>query len=234
MMLEDGYVVSCVWMCCKIVGGCKVIGYKIGLISCVMQCLFNVDEFDFGMLFDDMLFFDGNDILIVCFIELCVEVELVFIFKYLFQGLLCMFYDVFNVIDYVIFVIEIIDVWIEWIDKVIGVICKVFDMISDNVVNVGLVLGGWLVKFDVVDLCWVLVLFYCNGVIEELGVVVVVFNYLVNGFVWFVNKLVLYGEMLEFGQIVLGGSFIVLVFVWLGDSFYVDYGLFGVILVCFV
>lgn len=114
------------------------------------------------------------------------------------------------------------------------VMCKVFDIIFDNVVNVGVVMGGWVVWLGDIDLWWVLVIFYCNGVIEEFGVFVVVFNYLVKGVVWLVNKLVFYGVCLEVGQVIFGGFFICLVVVVLGDIFYVDYDLFGSIFCCFV
>ena len=46
---------------------------------------------------------------------------------------------------------------------------KVFDTISDNAANAGIVPGGRPVKPDAVDLRWVGALLYKNGVIEEIG-----------------------------------------------------------------
>lgn len=158
-----------------------------------MQKLSNINEFDYGVLFDDMVFVEGSEIFVGCFIVLCVEVEFVFLFDKDLSGLYCMVFDVFGVMVYVFLVIEIIDVWIQQFDLEMKVICKVFDIIFDNVVNVGIVIGGCLVWFFDFDLCWLGVLFYKNGVIEEIGVVVGVLNYLVNGVVWLVNKYVVYG-----------------------------------------
>lgn len=181
-----------------------------------------------------MFFYDGGDIFIDCFIVLCIEVELVFVLVKLLCGFYCMLFDVYNVMDYVILVLELIDVCSYNIDLEIQCLCKVFDIIFDNVVNVGVIFGGCFIKLDELDLCWIFVLFYCNGVIEEIGVVVGVLNYLVNGVVWLVNKFVFYDVQFEVGQIIFGGLFICLVLVCKGDIFYVDYGNMGVISCWFV
>lgn len=233
MTLEDGYAVSRAWMRRKIAGGRKVIGHKIGLTSRAMQRSSNVTEPDFGTLLDDMLFLDGHDIPIERFIEPRVEVELAFILKRPLQGPSCTLYDVLNATDYVTPAIEIIDARIERIDPATGVTRKVFDTISDNAANAGIVLGGRPVKPDTVDLRWVSALLYRNGVIEESGVAAAVLNHPANGPAWLANKLAPHGEMLEPGQIVLGGSFTAPVFARPGDSFHVDYGPLGAISVRF-
>ncbi len=234
MTLEDGYAVSRAWVGQKLVAGRKVIGHKIGLTSRAMQRSSNVTEPDFGTLLDDMLFLDGHDIPIDRFIEPRVEVELAFILKHPLKGPGCTIYDVLNATDYVTPAIEIIDARIERIDKATGVTRKVFDTISDNAANAGIVLGGLPVKPDAVDLRWVSALLYRNGVIEESGVAAAVLNHPANGPAWLANKLAPHGEWLEPGQIVLGGSFTAPVFARPGDSFHVDYGPLGSISVRFV
>jgi 2-oxo-hept-3-ene-1,7-dioate hydratase len=233
MTLEDGYAVSRAWVNQKIAAGRKVIGHKIGLTSRAMQRSSNVNEPDFGTLLDDMLFMDGTDIPIARFIEPRVEVELAFILKTPLKGPNCTLYDVLNATDYVTPAIEIIDARIERIDKASGVTRKVFDTISDNAANAGIVLGGRPVKPDAVDLRWVSALLYRNGVIEESGVAAAVLNHPANGPAWLANKLAPHGEWLEPGQIVLGGSFTAPVFARPGDSFHVDYGPMGSISVRF-
>ena len=233
MTLEDGYAVSRAWTRRKIADGRKVIGHKIGLTSRAMQRSSNVTEPDFGTLLDDMLFLDGHDIPVARFIEPRVEVELAFILKHPLEGPACTLYDVLAATDYVTPAIEIIDARIERIDKATGVTRKVFDTISDNAANAGLVLGGRPVKPDAVDLRWVSALLYRNGVIEESGVAAAVLNHPGNGPAWLANKLAPHGEKLEPGQIVLGGSFTAPVFARPGDSFHVDYGPLGAISVRF-
>jgi len=233
MTLEDGYAVSRAWVQGKIAAGRSVIGHKIGLTSRAMQRSSNVTEPDFGTLLDDMLFKDGSDIPFDRFIEPRVEVELAFILKSPLKGPGCTIFDVLNATDYVIPAIEIIDARIERIDKATGVTRKVFDTISDNAANAGIVLGGRPIKPDAVDLRWVSALLYRNGVIEESGVAAAVLNHPANGVAWLANRLAPYGEGLEPGQIILGGSFTAPVHARPGDSFHVDYGTMGSISVRF-
>jgi 2-oxo-hept-3-ene-1,7-dioate hydratase len=234
MTLEDGYAVSRAWVNQKIASGRKVIGHKIGLTSRAMQRSSNVTEPDFGTLLDDMLFQDGNDIPMDRFIEPRVEVELAFILKDQLKGPGCTLFDVLNATAYVTPAIEIIDARIERVDKATGVTRKVFDTISDNAANAGIVLGGRPVRPDDVDLRWVSALLHRNGVIEESGVAAAVLNHPGNGPAWLANKLAPHDEWLEPGQIVLGGSFTAPVFARAGDSFHVDYGPMGSISVRFV
>lgn len=234
MTLEDGYAVSRAWTQKKLAAGRKVIGHKIGLTSRAMQRSSNVTEPDFGTLLDDMLFPDGQDIPIERFIEPRVEVELAFILREPLKGPGCTLYDVLNATDYVSPAIEIIDARIERIDQATGATRKVYDTISDNAANAGIVLGGRPVKPDAVDLRWVSALLFRNGVIEESGVAAAVLNHPANGPAWLANKLAPHGEWLEPGQIVLGGSFTAPVFAQPGDSFHVDYGPLGAISVRFI
>jgi 2-oxo-hept-3-ene-1,7-dioate hydratase len=234
MTIEDGYAVGRAWVAHKLAAGRKVIGHKIGLTSRAMQRSSNVTEPDFGTLLDDMLFKDGSDIPAARFIEPRVEVELAFILKQPLRGPDCTLFDVLGATDYVTPALEIIDARIERIDKASGVTRKVFDTISDNAANAGIVLGGRPVKPDAVDLRWVSALLYRNGVIEESGVAAAVLNHPANGVAWLANRLAPYGESLAAGQIVLGGSFTAPVFARPGDSFHVDYGPLGAIAVRFV
>jgi 2-oxo-hept-3-ene-1,7-dioate hydratase len=233
MTLEDGYAVSRAWVRQKLADGRKVIGHKIGLTSRAMQRSSNVNEPDFGTLLDDMLFQTGTDIPVSRFIEPRVEVELAFILRHPLKGPDCTLFDVLSATDYVTPALEIIDARIERIDSKTKVTRKVFDTISDNAANAGIVLGGRPVKPDAVDLRWVSALLYRNGVIEESGVAAAVLNHPANGVAWLANRLAPYGESLEPGQIVLGGSFTAPVFASAGDSFHVDYGPLGAISVRF-
>lgn len=234
MTLEDGYLVSRAWVRHKLAAGRRVIGHKIGLTSRAMQRSSNVTEPDFGTLLDDMVFPNGQDIPVSRFIEPRIETELAFVLKAPLKGPDCTIFDVLNATDYVVPALEIIDARIERIDKATGKTRKVFDTISDNAANAGIVVGGLPVKPDAVDLRWVSALLYRNGVIEESGVAAAVLNHPATGVAWLANKLAPYGEWLEPGQIVLGGSFTAPVFASAGDSFHADYGPLGSISVRFV
>lgn len=234
MTIDDGYAIGREWVRQKIAAGRKPIGKKIGLTSRAMQRSSNVTEPDFGTLLDDMLFMDGHDIPVERFIEPRVEVELAFILGRPLEGPNCTIFDVLAATEYITPAIEIIDARISRIDRATGVTRKVYDTISDNAANAGVVLGGRPVKPDAVDMRWISALLYRNGVIEESGVAAAVLNHPANGPAWLAKKLAPHGERLEPGEIILGGSFTAPVFAKAGDSFHIDYGSLGAISVRFV
>lgn len=231
--IEDAYAIQRAWTKRKIAEGRKAIGHKIGLTSRAMQRSSNIDEPDYGLLLDDMLFPDGRDIPIDRFIVPRVEVELAFRLKQPLSGPNCTMFDVLDAVDYIIPAIEIIDARIEQVDRATGTTRKVFDTISDNAANAGLVLGGRPIRPGDVDLRWVSALIYRNGVIEDSGVAAAVLGHPALGPAWLANKLHPYGETLEAGEIILGGSFTAPVPARAGDTFHVDFGPLGAISVRF-
>ena len=100
--------------------------------------------------------------------------------------------------------------------------------------DAGIVTGGRPVKPDAVDLRWVGALLYKNGVIEESGLAAAVLNHPATGVAWLANKLAPWGECLEAGEVVLGGSFTRPTAGRPGDTFHADYGLLGSIAFRFV
>lgn len=227
MTIEDAYAVQRAWMRLKRESGRTAIGHKIGLTSRAMQRSSNIEEPDYGLLLDDMLFADGRDIPIDRFIVPRVEVELAFRLKKPLRGPGVTLFDVLDAVDYVMPAIEIIDARIEQVDKASGVTRKVFDTISDNAANAGLVLGGRPVRPTDVDLRWVSALLLRNGVVEESGVAAAVLGHPALGPAWLANKLAPYGEQLDAGEIILGGSFTAPIPARRGDTFHVDYGPLG-------
>lgn len=234
MTIDDGYLIQRAWVANKIASGRKLIGHKIGLTSRAMQRSSNINEPDYGALLDDMLFANNADIPISRFIEARVEVELAFVLKDRLSGPNCTIFDVLKATDYIVPAIEIIDARIRRVDPETGVTRKVFDTIADNAANAGLVIGGNPVRPDAVDLRWISALIHRNGVIEESGVAAAVLGHPAMGVAWLANKLAPWGETLEPGEIILGGSFTAPVFASAGDSFHVDYGSLGSISVRFV
>ena len=227
MTIEDGYAVSRAWVKMKIAQGRAVRGHKIGLTSRAMQLSSQIDEPDYGTLLDDMFFPEGGDIPASRFIAPRVEVELAFVLGKRLRGPGVTLFDVLAATDYVVPAIEIIDARIEQFDRHTKAMRKVFDTISDNAANAGIVTGGRPVKPDAVDLRWVAALLYKNGVIEESGVAAAVLNHPAHGVAWLANKLAPWDECLEPGEVVLGGSFTRPTPAATGDTFHADYGPLG-------
>ncbi|CAM4238432.1 2-oxo-hepta-3-ene-1,7-dioic acid hydratase [Bordetella tumbae] len=231
MTLEDGYRISRAWVALQQAEGRKVIGHKIGLTSRAMQQASQIDEPDFGTLLDSMLFTcqPGRvlDLPMDQFIAPRVEVELAFVLKHPLAGPDVTLEDVLYNTDYITPAIEIIDARIEQLDRHTKVMRKVFDTISDNAANAGVVIGGKRVKPGAVDLPWCGAVLRQNGVVEETGLAAGVQGHPAVGVAWLANKLAPWGERLEPGQIVLAGSFTRPVAARRGDEFEADYGALG-------
>ncbi|MBF1800918.1 2-oxo-hept-4-ene-1,7-dioate hydratase [Alloalcanivorax profundimaris] len=232
--IEDAYAIQRAWVDKKIADGRKLIGHKIGLTSRAMQVSSNIDEPDYGALLDDMLFDEGTDIPIDRFIVPRLEVELAFILGKPLKGPNCTIFDVYDATEYVIPALEIIDARIQQVDEESGVTRKVFDTISDNAANAGVVMGGRPIRPMDLDLRRVSAILYRNGVIEESGVAAAVLNHPAKGVAWLANRLAPYDVGLEAGQLILGGSFTRPVAVRPGDTFHVDYDDMGAIACRFV
>ncbi|KAG6335983.1 hypothetical protein ID866_3105 [Astraeus odoratus] len=205
--IEDAYAVQREWVSLKIAEGRVLKGHKIGLTSKAMQASSQISEPDYGALLDDMFFHDGSDIPVDRFIVPRIEVELAFVLAKPLRGPNCTIFDVYNATDYVIPALELIDARCHNVDPETQRPRKVFDTISDNAANAGVILGGRPIKPDALDLRWISALLYRNGVIEETGVAAGVLNHPANGVAWLANKLAPYDVQLEPGQIILGGSF---------------------------
>ncbi|MEI9965657.1 MAG: 2-oxo-hepta-3-ene-1,7-dioic acid hydratase [Caulobacteraceae bacterium] len=224
MGFEDAYAVQRAWVALKTAEGRTLKGHKIGLTSKAMQRFSNISEPDYGALLSDMFFQDGGEIPMARFIEPRVEVELAFVLKDPLRGPDCTLFDVLNATDYVTPAIEIIDARIQRHDPETKVMRKVFDTISDNAANAGVVLGGRPFRPGDVDLRWVGAILHKNGVIEDTGVAAAVLNHPANGPAWLANKLHPHGVTLEPGQVILGGSFTSPIAAAAGDVFNIDYG----------
>ncbi|WP_199101269.1 2-oxo-hept-4-ene-1,7-dioate hydratase [Aquitalea sp. ASV11] len=232
--IEDAYAIQRCWVEMKLAEGRTIKGHKIGLTSRAMQMSSQINEPDYGTLLDDMFFNDGSDIPSSRFIVPRVEVELAFILGKELKGPDITLFDVYQATDFVIPALEIIDARSQSIDPASGRPRKVFDTISDNAANAGVVMGGRPVKPSELDLRWVSALMYRNGVIEESGVAAAVLNHPANGVAWLANKLAPFDVSLKPGQVILGGSFTRPVPARAGDTFHVDYGPLGAISCRFV
>ncbi len=232
--IDDAYAIQRAWVDMKLASGRKTRGHKIGLTSKAMQRSSNITEPDYGVLLDDMFFADGTDIPMSRFIVPRVEVELAFILKDRLEGPDCTIFDVLAATDYVVPAIEIIDARIQQVDPETKVTRKVFDTISDNAANAGIVMGGRAIRPMDMDLSRVSAAIYRNGVVEESGVAVAVLNNPLNGPAWLANKLHPYGVALEPGQVILGGSFTAPIPARAGDTFHIDYGALGNVSMRFV
>ncbi len=227
MTMDDAYSIQGAWVKHKIAAGRKVIGWKIGLTSKAMQYALNIDIPDSGVLFDDMMFADGDSVPKDRFIQPRIEAEIAFVMKAPLKGPNIGIFDVLNATDYITPALEILDTRILRVDPQSGKARTIVDTIADNAANAGIVVGGRAMRPDQVDLRWVGAIVSRNGQVEETGLGAGVLNHPARGVAWLANRLAAYGDHIEVGQIVLAGSFIRPVEARHGDTITGDYGPLG-------
>ena len=235
MTVEDGYRIGRAWVNLEKAAGRQVIGHKIGLTSRAMQISSQIDEPDYGTLLDHMLYTakagEVLEIPVTDFIAPRVEVELAFVLKAPLAGPNVTVEDVLAATDYITPAIEIIDARIEQFDRHTKVMRKVYDTISDNAANAGIVIGAGDPAFRAdprsTNRPWCGAILRQNGAVEETGLAAGVQGDPAIGIAWLANKLAPWGETLQAGEIVLAGSFTRPVAAKAGDLFEADYGLLG-------
>lgn len=227
--MDDAYRVQGELVRLKIESGRVPKGFKIGLTSKAMQYALDINIPDSGVLLDDMFFADSATIPADRFIAPRVEAEIAFIMKAPLKGPGVTVFDVLNATDFITPSLEILDTRIERVNAETRKTRTIFDTISDNAANGGIVMGGRPVRPDTVDMRWMGAIVSRNGEVEETGLGAGVLNQPAAGIAWLANRLSLYGASISAGDVVLSGSFIRPVEARHGDTILADFGPFGTV-----
>lgn len=194
-------------------GGRRAVGRKIGLTSVAVQKQLGVDQPDFGMLFDDMAFGDGNEVPLSRLIQPKVEAEIAFVLERDIDTESPSLGHVVNAIGYALPAIEIVDSRVrDW--KI-----SIWDTIADNASSGLFVLGGTPKKIDAFDLG------LCGMSLERAGEPVSVgcgaacLGNPLNAALWLARTAAATGRPLRAGDIVLSGALGPMVPVSTGDVF---------------
>lgn len=193
--------------------GRRLVGRKIGLTSVAVQKQLGVDSPDFGMLFADMAYGDGQVMPIKRFIQPKVEAEIALVLKQDLIHSKHSFADIISATDYALAAIEVVDSRIEnW--KI-----SLIDTIADNASSAAFVLGSLPVSLHQLDLvnCR-MQMTRANEVVSE-GQGQDCMSNPLNAAVWLADEMVRCGRPLLAGDIVLTGALGPMVVVQAGDSF---------------
>lgn len=224
MTMEDAYAIQASFCRRKMEGGAKIAGWKIGLTSKAMRLALDINVPDSGVLFDDMLFENGAEIPAGRFIQPRVEAEIAFVMAEPLGGHVTRD-EVLAATDYVAPAIEILDTRIIRKDPETGVARKIFDTISDNAANAGVILGDRQDKDA--DLRWAGAIVSRDGEVEETGLGAGVLDDPALAVSWLAARLAQYDQRIEAGQVVLSGSFIRPIEAPPGSRVDADFGAFG-------
>lgn len=196
--IEDAYAIQTAVTDKRLAAGARIVGRKVGLTSKPMQELLGVSEPDFGVLFDDMVVEDGDEIDLSTLLQPRVEAELAFVMDRDLAGPGVNTATALQAIGAVFPAIEVVDSRIaDW--KI-----KLVDTVADNASSGMAVIGDWHDAEDVR--------------VEQLGVSLALGPECVRGrgdavlghpaeaVAWLAGILAQSGERLEPGDIVLPGS----------------------------
>ncbi len=207
--------------------GRRLVGKKIGLTSFAVQKQLGVDSPDFGMLFEDTAFQDGQTIPFQKLIQPKVEAEIALVLKSSLNQSQHSVADIIAATDYAVAAIEVVDSRIEnW--KI-----SLLDTVADNASSAAFVLGSQKVNLAEVDLvnCR-MQMTRADEVVSE-GQGKACLDNPLNAAVWLADEMVRRGRPLKAGDIVLTGALGPMVAVQAGDEFKVEIEGFGSVSVHF-
>jgi 2-keto-4-pentenoate hydratase len=228
MTVEDAYRIQLAGIDMKLAKGSKVIGKKIGLTSKGMQKLLGVNEPDYGILLNDMLFAEGFPCRRAALLQPKIEGELAFILKETLKGPGVTIADVYRATEYIVPAFEIVDSRIrDW--KI-----KLEDTIADNASSAGILLGSRMTPITNIDLKLVGMMLEKNGEMVSSGVGAEVWGNPAAAVAWLANKLADFDIALEKGEIILSGAITAAEKVNAGDVFNVSFTNLGSVSLKFI
>jgi len=227
LTVEDAYNIQLETVKLKENQGKKVIGKKVGLTSKAMQEMLEVDEPDYGHLFDDMYVDHAGIIDTKTMIAPRVEAEIGFMLNKDLVGPNITFLDVIMATDYVVPTLEIIDSRIaDW--KI-----KLIDTVADNGSSAKVVIGDKKKTLDEVNLRTNGMTLIKNNDIIATGAGSAALGHPAEAIAWLANKLSDFGITLKKGELILPGALSGAVSVEAGDGIEADFGELGKVSVSF-
>jgi len=211
--IEDAYKIQLKNVEKKLKKGLKIKGKKIGITSFAVQKMLNVNQPDFGYLFDAMYVEDGGVINLNRLIQPRVEGEIAFVLERDLKGPGVTEVDVLRATAFVVPSIEIVDSRIkDW--KI-----KIQDTVADNASSGMFVIGSKKTLIDNLDLRCLGMILEQNGEVVVSGAGAASLGNPVKAVAWLANKLSEFGEYLRAGEIILSGALAQLVVPKKGDFF---------------
>lgn len=180
--------------------GRRLVGRKIGLTSRSVQAQLGVDQPDYGMLFADMEFGDGEEVPLSRFIQPKVEAELAFCIERALPDPQVTLSEVIQAIAYALPALEIVDSRIrDW--KI-----SLLDTIADNASSGAYVLGGAPRRITDLDLRLCGMVLEHQGEPLSTGCGAACLGNPLNAVVWLARRMAAAGRPLGAGDIVLSGA----------------------------
>jgi len=180
--------------------GRRLVGRKTGLTARAVQKQLGVGQPDFGMLYADMAYADGEDVPLDKLMQPKIEGEIAFVLKHDLDQAQMTLTDVMQAIDYAVAAIEIVD------SRIADWNIRIMDTVADNASSGLYVLGAEPHSLSELDL------HLCGMVIEHQGEPVSVgagaacLGNPLNATLWLAKTMVEVGRPLKAGDTILSGA----------------------------
>lgn len=207
--------------------GRRLVGRKIGLTSAAVQKQLGVDQPDYGMLYADMAYSDGQIIPYALLQQPKIEGEVAFVLRSDLDGEPLTSADVIGAVDYALAAFEVVGSRIK--DWQINIV----DTVADNASSGVYVLGTEPRRLDELDLR------LCGAVVEQHGEPVssgagaACLGNPINAALWLARRMVEVGRPLRRGDLVLSGALGPMVNVNPGDTYTLRISGLGSVRACF-
>ena len=225
---DEAYHIQLALIEMKKARGAKVVGKKIGLTSKAMQKMLNVDQPDYGHIFDNMVLQDAAVFRAGELIQPKIEPEIAFILDRELKGPGVTPMEVLSATRFVVPALEIIDSRIE------GWKIKLCDTIADNASSARVVLGNSPKRIDQFDLKLVGMVLEKNGDIVQTGAGGAVLGHPAVAVAWLANAVGQFGVSLGAGEIIMPGALCAAADVSAGDLLQATFAGLGSVSVRFV
>lgn len=224
---KDAYAVQLAVADIRLRAGAILVGKKIGLTSQAMQQLLDVDEPDFGHLFDDMRVPDGSTIPMDGLIAPKIEPEIAFVMADRLPGKRTTPQDVLRSTSHVTPALEVVD------SRIVDWRISWSDTVADNGSSARFVVADRGYSPLGVDLAELEVSLARNGVTEATGSMSEVVGNPLLAVCWLASQLEEFGLAIEPGEVILPGSPLQAIDAMAGDTVAADFGVFGSVSVAF-